>query len=184
MSQYILSHDLGTTGDKATLFSQEGKLVANAFTPYDTFYPQIGWAEQDPDDYWEAFCRSTTSIIADAGVKPSDIAVVAFSGQMMAALPVDGAGKALRNSIIWADLRSTKQADELAGRIGADRVYQLTGHRLSASYSATKIMWIRENEPQVYKAVEKFVHAKDYLVFRLTGRLLSLIHISEPTRPY
>ena len=171
MSMYILSHDLGTTGDKATLFSQEGKLVANAFTPYDTSYPQIGWAEQNPDDYWEAFCRSTKSIIADAGVKPSDIAAVAFSGQMMAALPLDGAGKALRNSIIWADLRSTKQADELADRIGADRVYQLTGHRLSASYSATKIMWIRENEPQVYNAAEKFVHAKDYLVFRLTGTI-------------
>jgi len=171
MSQYILSHDLGTTGDKATLFSREGKLIASAFTPYDTLYPHIGWAEQNPDDYWDAFCRSTRSIIDDAGVKPSDIGVVAFSGQMMAALPVDSDGKALRNSIIWADLRSTAQADKVKDRVGADRVYRLTGHRLSASYSATKIMWIRENEPQVYKATEKFVHAKDYLVFKLTGKL-------------
>jgi len=171
MPQYILSHDLGTTGDKATLFSREGKLMASAFTPYDTVYPQIGWAEQNPEDYWDAFCRSTKSIIDNAGIKSSDIAVVAFSGQMMAALPVGSDGKALRNSIIWADLRSTEQAAQFGNKAGEDRVYRLTGHRLSASYSATKIMWIRENEPQVYEATEKFIHAKDYLVFKLIGRL-------------
>ena len=121
MPQYILSHDLGTTGDKATLFSREGKLIASAFTPYDTVYPQIGWAEQNPDDYWDAFCRSTKSIMENAGIKPSDIAVVAFSGQMMAALPVGSDGKALRNSIIWADLRSTDQAHQVEDRAGEDR---------------------------------------------------------------
>ena len=173
MQEYILSHDLGTTGDKATLFSREGELVASTFTPYETFYPRAGWAEQDPRSYWEAFCRSTGSLLDKTKVKPSDIAVVSFSGQMMAALPVDGKGDALRNSLIWADLRSTKQAEELANRIGEDRVYRLTGHRLSASYSATKIMWIRDHEPDVYRAADKFIHAKDFVVSKLTGTLAS-----------
>jgi len=173
MQEYILSHDLGTTGDKATLFSREGELVASTFTPYETFYPRAGWAEQDPRSYWEAFCRSTGSLLDKTKVKPSDIAVVSFSGQMMAALPVDGKGDALRNSLIWADLRSTKQAEELANRIGEDRVYRLTGHRLSASYSATKIMWIRDHEPDVYTAADKFIHAKDFVVSKLTGTLAS-----------
>jgi xylulokinase len=169
MAEYILSHDLGTTGDKATLFSREGALVATAFSPYETLYPRKGWAEQDPEDYWSAFCSSTASILERASVNPSEIAVVAFSGQMMAALPVDDRGRGLRNSIIWADLRSTDQADELAGRIGEDRVYEITGHRLSASYSATKIMWIMTHEPGVYDATYKFMHAKDFVVSKLTG---------------
>jgi xylulokinase len=169
MPFYILAHDLGTTGDKATLFSAEGKLVASAFAEYETLYPAAGWAEQRPDDYWRAFCASTKTIVGKTGVNPGDIAAVSFSGQMMAALPVDREGNALRNSIIWADLRSTKQAAEVGGRIGPDRVYAITGHRLSASYSATKIMWIREHEPEVYKKAFKFFHAKDFVACRLSG---------------
>jgi xylulokinase len=171
MAEYILAHDLGTTGDKATLFSAQGELVASTFCEYSTYFPKQGWAEQDPELYWKAFCDSTATMIEQAKINCSDIACISFSGQMMAALPVDGEGNALRHSIIWADLRSTQQAQELSGRIEPDRVYQLTGHRLSASYSATKIMWIRENEPDVYKRTAKFIHAKDYLVCRLTGQL-------------
>ncbi len=171
MAEFILSHDLGTTGDKATLFSSTGELMASTFSDYPTHYPKQGWAEQDPELYWKAFCDSTATMLEQAKISSSDIACVCFSGQMMAALPVDAEGKALRNSIIWADLRSTKQAEELSRRIDADKVYQLTGHRLSASYSATKIMWIRENEPEVYKRTMKFIHAKDYLVCRLTGKI-------------
>ncbi len=173
MASYILAHDLGTTGDKATIFSDDGRLLASAFTPYPTCYPESGWAEQDPGDYWRAFCESTRKIINVAKVKPCDIGVVSFSGQMMAALPVDGEGNALRNSIIWADLRSTKQAERVAERIGSDRVYELTGHRLSASYSATKIMWIREREPEIYRNASKFIHAKDFVVCKLTGNIYS-----------
>jgi xylulokinase len=173
MSHYILSHDLGTTGDKAMLFSRDGELRCSAFFPYETFYPEQGWAEQNPDDYWEAFCNSTRSILDREELQPSDIAVVAFSGQMMAALAVDGMGNALRKSIIWADLRSTSQADDVSRSIGTDRVYEVTGHRLSASYSATKIMWIRDNEPEVYNAADKFIHAKDFLVAKLTGTICS-----------
>lgn len=173
MKPYILSHDLGTTGDKAALFSGDGRLIAAGFSAYPTFYPERGWAEQDPEGYWDAFCASTRSLIERAGIRPAEIAVVAFSGQMMAALPVDREGQALRRSIIWADLRSTRQAEELSRRIGADRVYELTGHRLSASYSAAKIMWIREHEPEVYRRASKFLQAKDFIVLRLTGRAVT-----------
>ncbi|MBN1834452.1 MAG: xylulokinase [Spirochaetales bacterium] len=173
MSAFILSHDLGTTGDKATLFSAAGELVGSCFSEYATSYPRQGWAEQDPAAYWRAFCASTGALLQKTEISPSDVAAVSFSGQMMAALPVDARGEPLRNSIIWADLRSTKQAEELSRRIDADRVYELTGHRLSASYSATKIMWLRENEPELYRKTAKFIHAKDYLVLRLTGRMVT-----------
>ncbi len=173
MAAYILSHDLGTTGDKAALFSSEGKLVSSHFSSYPTYYPRLGWSEQEPGQYWEAFCDSNRSLLEKTKVKPADIAGVVFSGQMMAALPIDNRGNALRNSIIWADLRATKQAGEFSKRIGAERVYELTGHRLSPSYSAAKIMWIKDNEPEVYKKTHKFIHAKDYLVTRLTRKIFT-----------
>ncbi len=173
MATYILSHDIGTTGDKATLFSETGHLVASSFSEYETHYDHARWAEQDPADYWTAFCRSTKELIGKAKCNPGDIGVVSFSGQMMAALPVDSAGNPLRRSIIWADQRSTQEQQELGSRLSPDRVYEITGHRLSSSYSATKIMWIKKNEPDVYKRTAKFIHAKDFLVLQLTGRICS-----------
>jgi len=173
MAQYILSHDIGTTGDKATLFDRDGTCIATSFYPYPTLYPSAGWAEQNPEDYWEAFCRTTGEILEKTGILPGTIAAVSFSGQMMAALPVDKNGRALRNSLIWADLRSTRQAENIASRIDEEKVYGITGHRLSASYSASKILWIRDNEPEIYNKTFKFIHAKDYLVARLTGMILT-----------
>ena len=173
MSSYILAHDLGTTGDKATLFNEEGRLVASEFSAYGTIYPKAGWAEQDPEDYWRAFCRSTKAIIEHSGIKPDDIAAVCFSGQMMAALPVDGKGRPLRNSIIWADLRATKEASTIAERIGHKRFYTISGNSISASYPAAKIMWIMRNEPDIYRRTCKFLGAKDFVGAKLTGSLVS-----------
>jgi len=169
----FIGHDVGPSGTKGVLLDESGSLLAEATASYGLERPRPGWAEQDPALYWKAFCNSTAALLEKTKINPSDVASVCFSGQMMAALPVDAGGQPLRNSIIWADLRSTKQAEELSRRIDADRVYELTGHRLSASYSATKIMWLRENEPEVYRKTAKFIHAKDYLVSRLTGKIVT-----------
>jgi xylulokinase len=173
LAAYILAHDVGTTGDKATLFSPETGLVASEFSAYPTHFPEPGWAEQEPERYWQAVCSSTRRLLEKNRIQASRIAAVAFSGQMMAALPVDRQGQALRNSIIWADLRSSAQAEKLGGRVDADRVYRISGHRLSPSYSAAKIMWIKEHEPEIYKRTHRFLHAKDYLVCRLCGAQLT-----------
>lgn len=173
MASYILSHDIGTSGDKATLFCEGGRLVASDFASYTTRYPRAGWAEQDAGDYWDAFCRSTRSLLAKASCTAGEVAVVSFSGQMMAALPIGSDGTPLRRSIIWADQRSTAEADEIARSLPAEAVYRITGHRLSPSYSAAKIMWIRRNEPELYRRAAKFVHAKDFLALKLTGRFVT-----------
>jgi xylulokinase len=102
-----------------------------------------------------------------------DIGVVSFSGQMMAALAIDGKGQPLRPSIIWADQRASREVGELVARISAGRVYDLTGHPLSAAYSLAKIMWIRRNEPELFARVSRFIQAKDFLVLKLTGRVCS-----------
>ena len=173
MSALILSHDIGTTGDKATLFRDDGTLVAASFAAYPTSYPKPGWAEQDPRDYWTAFCRSTRELLEASGRAAADIAAVAFSGQMMAALAVDKEGTPLRPSIIWADVRATRETEELGRRVPASRVYRITGHKLSPSYAVEKILWIRANEPDVYRRTAKFIQAKDFLAVCLTGRMCS-----------
>src|SRR5215470_11252303 len=103
MPDYLLAHDLGTTGDKATLFDAEGRLLYTAFAPYPTRYPRPGWAEQDPEDWWQAVCRSTRELMAQAPEAASNLAAVSFSAMMNGCLLVDQEGNALRSGLIHAD---------------------------------------------------------------------------------
>lgn len=169
MANYILAHDLGTTGNKATLYDAEGKLKGSVFHGYTTEYAFPNWAEQNPEDWWNAVVVSTQRLLQETKVPSSDIACITFSGQMMAAVPVNRNGLALRHAIIWADQRSTAQTMWLRERVSFEDLYAITGHRLSESYSLLKILWLRDNQPEIYKSTHKFLHAKDYIVARLTG---------------
>lgn len=174
MKHYILAHDLGTTGNKATLYDRDGQLVGSAFYAYNTRYDHTGWAEQNPEDWWQAVCTSTKKLLSQIpGLRPDEVACITFSGQMMGCVPLDKNARPLRNAIIWADQRSVEQQNWLAERISPADVYRITGHRLSASYSLTKMLWLRDNQPDVYKATYKFVHAKDAMVARLTGKFVT-----------
>jgi len=170
---YVLACDLGTTGNKATLYSSSGVVKAATFAGYDVHYPRRGWSEQDPEAWWQSVCQATRELIAKGGVSPSDIACIVFSGQMMGCVAVDRDARALRPAIIWSDVRAERQAARLADAVGAAKVYQVTGHRCSASYSGAKMMWVMDNEPEVYKKTYKFLQAKDYIVARLTGEFVT-----------
>jgi xylulokinase len=174
MKNYVLAHDLGTTGNKATLYDREGRLVGSAFYAYNTQYAHTGWAEQNPQDWWEAVCGSTRKLIQQTpGLRADEIACITFSGQMMGCVPLDKHARPLRNAIIWADQRAVEQENWLAERISREEVYRITGHRLSASYSLPKMLWLRDHQPDIYKATYKFVHAKDAMVARLTGKFVT-----------
>jgi xylulokinase len=173
MEKFILAHDLGTSGNKATLFSLDGKLGANCLYEYPTQYPGQNHVEQNPDDFWKAVCLSTRQLLEKAGISASDIAAVCFSGQMMGCLLVDDEGKFLRPMIIWADTRASLQESEMKKKLGMDYVYRTTGHRISASYSAAKLLWVRDNEYDVYRRTYKMVHAKDYIIYKLTGKFVT-----------
>ncbi len=169
----ILAHDLGTTGNKATLFNTSGEIVASAFHGYGTEYAHIGWAEQNPEDWWEAFQHTSRKLVSERKIDPHRIAAVSFSGQMMGCLCVDREGKPLRNSIIWADQRGIAEAALLSERVGEEKVYQITGHRVSPTYSLAKLLWIRKHEKEVFQKTHKVLHAKDFLNFRLTGQFVT-----------
>ena len=166
---YLLTHDLGTSGDKATLFSEDGSLIGSKVSSYPVHYFNKNWAEQDPQDWWRAFCENTAALIRQSGVDPKRIAAVSFSGQMMGCLCVDRGGVPLRPAIIWADSRAQAQADELERSISQQEFYHITGHRNTPSYGLQKLMWVRDHEPEVYAKTHQVLNAKDYLVFRLTG---------------
>lgn len=167
MKRYILAHDLGTSGNKATLFDEKGKLVASRVTPYNMYVFNSNWAEQNPQDWWNAVCTSSKEVLDT--INPKDVAAVAFSGQMMACLPVDKQGKPLHNALIYCDQRSIEEEQEFIGKLGFDRIYGITGHRPSASYSLTKLLWIKKHLPEVYEQTFKVLQAKDYMNYLLTG---------------
>lgn len=169
MERYILAHDLGTSGNKATLFSESGRLIKSEVFAYDTHYFNDTWVEQNADDWWRAVCETSKSLIRKTNISPGDIAAISFSGQMMGCLCVDRQGTPLRPSIIWADQRAQKQVAQLEEHISQQDFYHIVGHRNTASYGIQKLMWIRDNEPEIYEKTYKTLNAKDYIVFRLTG---------------
>ncbi len=198
MADYILAHDLGTTGDKVTLFdAATGTAVASTFEPYETAYPAPSWAEQDPAAWRRAVIQGTQRVLALAAehlkqterpersrgrgpgavegaerlsaFHPSAIAAVSFSGMMNGALPLDKDGHPLRPAIIWADQRATDEAAFLADRYGAENVYRVTGNRATPSCTAAKLLWVQRHQPEVYARTHVFLQAKDYAAFLLTG---------------
>jgi len=168
MPEYLLAHDIGTSGNKATLFTTDGKMVKSATHPYETNYFNDNWAEQNPEDWWIAVCNSTKQLIKD--VDPGNIMSISFSGQMMGCLCVDKQGLPLRDSIIYCDQRSTKQTAKLLEKISLEDGYRICGHRISPVYVLEKFMWVKEMCPDIYKKTHKILNAKDYIVFKLTGK--------------
>lgn len=167
----ILAHDLGTTGDKATLFDRDGRAAAAAFVAYETTYQQPNWAEQNPADWEAALIGATRQLLATAAVPAEAIAAISFSGHMNGALLVDAQGVPLHPAIIWADQRATAQADFIRARCGEDETYRLTGNRISPAYTAPKVLWIRDHQPELFRRGHKVLQAKDYAAFLLTGVL-------------
>lgn len=171
MKKYLLAHDLGTSGNKATLYSTEGELVKSCVHSYEMLVSNNNWVEQRPEDFWNAVCISTKELVQDIDV--NDIAAISFSGQMMGCICVDKEGKALRNALIWADMRATKEEEMIRERISEEDFYHLTGHKISPSYGGQKLMWVKNNEPEIYENTYKMLNCKDYIILKLTGKFVT-----------
>lgn len=157
MRFYILAHDIGTSGNKALFYNTGGKLLAAETDEYPTYYPAAGCAEQDCGDWWKAVTSTTKRLLEKTMVRPSTIEAISFSAQMMGCLPVDRSGDPLRRSMIWADNRSSAQAERLGDIIGRERFFGIAGARPSVSYFGSKIMWLLENERGLYDKTYKIM---------------------------
>jgi len=170
MTPYVLGIDVGTGGTRAIILGTDGKILASATEDHMPFASlQIGWAEQQPEDWWRAAAAATRKAIAAAKLKPEQIACVGFSGQMHGAVMLDERGNVVRPALIWCDLRTEPQCRELTEKIGAERLIQLTCNPALPNFTLTKFLWVREHEPQNWARVRSVMLPKDYVRFRLTG---------------
>jgi xylulokinase len=169
MPTYLLGIDVGTTGSKALLIGADGAVVASATTEYPMFTPQPLWAEQRPTDWWDATVTSIRQVLATKGVSAADVAGVGLTGQMHGLVLLDAAGDVLRPCIMWNDQRTAAQCAEITETVGAQRLLALTGNPVLPGFTAPKILWVRENEPDVYRRVAHILLPKDYVRYRLTG---------------
>ena len=168
---YLLGIDIGTSGTKTVLFEEGGRAVSSSTAEYPMYQPKNGWAEQDPADWWDACAKTVRAVLQESGAAPTDVAGVGLSGQMHGLVMLDEAGDVLRRSILWCDGRTGAQCREINERVGAGRLIEITANPALAGFTAPKILWVRENEPELYRRCRHILLPKDYIRYRLTGLL-------------
>ena len=174
MNEYILAHDIGTSSDKAVLVRTDGTIAATFTVPYPTYYPHPSWVEQVPADYWNAVCESTKGIISENNIDPAEIIGVVFSTQSMGLIPVDKDGKELYNNITWVDGRAESQAQRIMKRLGGKRLFTLlSGTPIMGKDVVSKIIWVKEKLPEVYKNTKYFLDVNGYLKYKCTGEMVA-----------
>lgn len=163
----MLGIDIGTSGCKVAAFTLEGQTVAHANEAYSVRYPQSGYAEQEPEEWWGAVCRGVHRVLET--VPPESICGVGVDGQSWSAVAIDKKGNVLCPTPIWTDTRASAQCKKIAKEYGEDALFQLCGNSLQPSYTTPKVLWYKEALPDVYKAADKILQSNSFIVQRLTG---------------
>ncbi len=166
---YLIGIDLGTSATKTVLFDSDGRSVCSHAIEYPLYQAQNGWAEQNPLHWWQATIDSLNYVIKNSGVPTSDIKGIGISGQMHGLVMLDKNGEVLRNSIIWCDQRTGKQCEEITEKVGKDRLIEITANPALTGFTASKILWVRENEPEIYEKCAHILLPKDYVRYMLSG---------------
>ena len=167
---YMMGIDVGTTGTRAVVVRPDGHVVGAATGDHQPMrMAKPGWAEQDPEDWWQAALMAIRAALDEAGLKGSDIAAVGFSGQMHGVVLLDKASAVLRPSLIWCDQRSQVQCDWITQKVGAQQLIQYVSNPALTGFSAPKLLWIRDHEPKIFERAAHFLLPKDFVRFRLTG---------------
>jgi len=167
---YVIGCDLGSQSAKAVLMSPEGVIVATASSGYAMAHPHSGWAEQDPAHYRHGIASSVRAVLARTGVKPAEVTHIGLSSQVDGVVPVDADMRPLRPAIIWLDRRATEQVARLGNAIDPDWLFARTGLNLDASHTGPKLMWLADNEPEVYRRAASLPSVGGYAVAWMTGR--------------
>ncbi|WP_407311473.1 xylulokinase [Desulfosporosinus sp. SB140] len=167
--QYLLGVDLGTSGTKTVLFDFAGNAICAKTIEYPLYQPANGWAEQDPSDWWNATCHGINYVITKSGIDASEISGVGLSGQMHGLVMLDKDGMVLRNSIIWCDQRTANECEQMNKVIGEKKLIEITANPALTGFTASKILWVQNNEPDVYEKCAHILLPKDYIRYMLTG---------------
>ncbi|MGI6199471.1 MAG: xylulokinase [Christensenellales bacterium] len=170
---YLIGVDIGTSATKSVLFDLQGRPVASASVEYPMYQPQMGWAEQDPEDWWRGTWQSIKGVLDKSGVNPRDVKGIGLSGQMHGMVLLDKHQQVLRRSIIWCDQRTQAECDQITDILGRDRLIAITANPALTGFTASKVMWVKNHEPEIFAKIDKVLLPKDYVRFRLTGEFAS-----------
>jgi len=168
-TQYFLGIDTSTTSSKALLINERGEVIAVASSSHTLQTPKPLWSEQNPLEWWGAVSASIKSVLEKAGIGGEGIAAIGLTGQMHGLVLLDHGGNVLRPAILWNDQRTQSQCDEIHQRIGKEKFIQITGNIALTGFTAPKILWVHENEPDVYAKAKHVLLPKDYIRYKLTG---------------
>ena len=166
---YLLGVDLGTSGTKTVLFDTEGREVASQTVEYPLYQPRNGWAEQDPEDWWNAAAATIRGVLEKSGVNPGDVRGLGISGQMHGLVLTDAQGNPLGRSLIWCDGRTQRECEEITQAVGEKRLIEISANPALTGFTAGKILWVRRHEPELFKRARWALLPKDYVRMRLTG---------------
>ena len=169
MKEYLLGIDIGTSACKVAVFNRDGEVIASGNGDYQVYYPQHSYAEQNPEEWWEAIYQTVSTTLKKANIDSTMIAGVGVDGQSWSAIAVDREGKVLHNTPIWMDTRSNDICKRLNEKVGAEAIFNLAGNSLQPSYTTAKIIWYKENLPQIYENTYKILQSNSFIVHRLTG---------------
>jgi xylulokinase len=166
---YFLGIDTSTTSSKALLINEQGEVVATAASPHTLQTPYPLWSEQSPEEWWHAVTNSIRQVLQMADVRGSEVGAVGLTGQMHGLVILNDEGKVLRPAILWNDQRTQAQCDEIHRRVGKERFIQITGNVALTGFTAPKLLWVAQNEPETYRKIRHVLLPKDYIRYCLTG---------------
>lgn len=165
----FLGLDVSTTGAKALLINERGGVVSSATAPLALSAPHPLWSEQDPRDWWIGIVKSIRQALEQAGVSGSAVTSIGLTGQMHGLVLLDEQGEVLRPAILWNDQRTGAQCDDMRARLGKEHLIQITGNDALTGFTAPKILWVQQNEAEIYARARHILLPKDYIRYRLTG---------------
>lgn len=166
--RYLIGVDFGGSSSKATLLCEDGRVVATSVCEYPTYYPHNGWAEQAPEDSWNAFVQNVRALLQTDGVAPQEIAAIALDAATHTAVLLDENDLPVRNAIYWTDTRASAEAAQLRTEYG-EEITRLSYNNVSSLWTLPQLMWLRRHEPQAIRRTRKLMAVKDYIRYRLTG---------------
>jgi xylulokinase len=168
---HLLGIDIGTSGTKTLLCDQKGKVLATAMAEHRSYSPKPGWSEQHPQDWWKATCAATKAVLKKAKAKPTDVKAIGLSGQMHGSVFLADGQEPLRPALLWNDQRTAGQCATIEAKAGGRQaLIELVANPALTGFTAPKILWVREHEPQVYAQTKHILLPKDYVRFCMTGQ--------------
>jgi xylulokinase len=169
MGKRLLGIDIGTSACKVAVFNETGEVLAQSNQPYQVYYPDNGWVEQDADEWWHAICKGIKDVLSQEQIRADEICGIGVDGQSWSAIPVDRSGAVLDRTPIWMDTRARHICERIKADVGEDQIFAVAGNDFLPSYTTPKMIWFKENKPEIFHRTYKFMQSNSYIVFKLTG---------------